>query len=85
MGRGQNGRGRRLKDISHALEHPDIEVVVGLAEREHYPRVRPHVADLLRGGLAGDEDCRAVPAEPDRDEVRQAVGADAAQPHDGLG
>ena len=35
-------------------------------------------------GLLAIEDLAAVPAEPDRDEVRAAVGPNAAQPDDGL-
>src|SRR3712207_9057155 len=42
-------------------------------------------SDLLRVGLGRDEQPLAVPGEPDRDQVRRAVGRDRAQPDGRLG
>ena len=57
----------------------------GTAQRDHQPRVRAQVAHLDRVGLAETDQQRlAVPPEPRRDEVREAVRADRGQPHDGL-
>ena len=42
------------------------------------------VADLLGVRLGEDEDRLTVPPEPDRDEVRPAVGPDHRQPYDRL-
>ena len=85
VGWGQHRRRRLVEDLRDAFEQADVEVLVRLAEREHHPRVHPQVRDLPGVGLARDQDGLAVPAEPDRDEVRQAVRAHRAEPHDGLG
>ena len=73
LGRQHIRRGH-VEQLRPALEEADVEVFVGLAQGEHHDRVRPHVANFWALGLLGDEDRLAVPAEPDRDEVRQPSG-----------
>src|SRR5262249_16915777 len=42
--------------------------------------ILPQIADLLLLRDAEDQDCRAIPKEPDRHEMRLAVGAHRSQP-----
>ena len=70
MGGGQDLGRRRSEDLGDALEQADVEVLVGVAEREHHRRPGAQVADLLGVGLGEDQQRLAVPPEPDRDDVR---------------
>ena len=67
------------------LDQADGEVLVGPAQGEHQARVGAQVADLDGVGLAEHDHVLAVPPEPGRDEVREAVGSDRRQPDDRLG
>ena len=82
--RTRRGSGGARLERGLGLDQPDREVVLGLAERDHQPRVRAQVADLDGVGLGEHQHRLAVPPEPRRDEVREAVRADRRQPHDGL-
>ena len=84
VGRREDLLGRAVEQLGAAVEHPDVEVVLGVAQGEHDRWVRPQVADLLGAGLREDEERLAVPPEPDRDEVGCAVGPDRRQPDDRL-
>ena len=66
------GRGR--------LEKADIEIGLGVTERQHRPRLGPQVANLQRAGLGHHHDGLAVPHEPGRHEVRGPVVGHGRQP-----
>ena len=57
---------------------------LGLTQGDHHGRAEPDIRDLSCVRLARDEDRRAVPAEPDGNEMRRVVRTDAAQPDDRL-
>ena len=73
--RGARPRPATIPTSKSSSGSPSASITDGLARR---------LRDLLRVRLARDQDGLTVPAEPDRDEVGRAVGADAAQPDDGL-
>ena len=72
---------RRLRrGAPRTLDSPDVEIVLGVAERQHHRRPLAQVAHLLGVRLGEDKQDFAIPPEPDRDEVRSAVGSDGGQP-----
>ena len=79
----QHGRGRDRQEPRVALDELDVEVVLGLAEREHHPPVGGDVLDLHRGRLAEHDEAAVHPQVPDGYEMRAPSGSDRRQPGDG--
>jgi hypothetical protein len=82
--RGNHVARRAVEQFGRTTQQADVEILVGVAERQHHVGATAQVADLLRVRLREDEDGLTVPPEPDRHEMRPSVGPDHGQPHDRL-
>ena len=80
----QAGLDRRRRGTRPAATSPTSKSSSASPSASMTAGLRAQVADLLRVGLGEDEQRLAVPPEPDRDDVRRAVGADGRQPDDRL-
>src|SRR5438105_11321498 len=62
-----------LVDRGLSLDGDDVATLVDVAQMYGHPRIRLHVPDLLRRGLAVHHDLAVAPQEPDRAALRLPV------------